>query len=369
MWIEVRYDFARVDPSEISQTGRLWDYASLLPAKRENAPTLGEGHTPLVRIEALNRELGLPNLFLKLEYVNPTFSFKDRFHAVAFAVGQRLGLRKAAIVTTGNHGVACSAYAARSGCDLLIITDARSAPEMMRLMAVFGARVTTPSEPGPVMTRARETIDRLVREEGYMPSTVLGTHAGPANPYGVEGYKTIAFETAAQLGRVPDRMCVPTSGGDALYGPFKGFWEMQRLGLCDRLPRMTACQPEGAPFIVRALREGLPSLPVVEPNTAALSIGDPTGSHCILKAIRESDGDAWAASDAEMLSAARLLARHGVFPELSSASAVAALINQTRARRLDRDELVVCVLTGSGMKWLGQKGVDIAPMPPLNAAP
>src|SRR5207245_11704222 len=138
------------------------------------------------------------------------------------------------------------------------------------------------------------------------PSTVLGTYTGPANPYGVEGYKTIGFEIAAQLGRVPDRMCVPSSGGDVLYGPYKGFREMQALGLIDRLPKMTACQSTGANFIAESVRRGLDHLITVEPTTFAISIGDPTGSQCSLEAIHQTGGDAWDAPDDELLAAVRL---------------------------------------------------------------
>jgi len=160
-------------------------------------------------------------------------------------------------------------------------------------MRLFGAHITVPSKPGPVMPNARALLETLVREEGFYPCTVSGTFAGPGNPYGVEGYKTIAFEVFGKLGRVPDRVCVPTSGGDALYGPYKGFCELRELGLTDRLPRMTSCQPAGANFIVQSRRRNLDHLVALEPQTFAISIGDPTGSQCILEAIQASDGDAW----------------------------------------------------------------------------
>lgn len=365
-WVEVRYDLSRVDPTFLKRAGRVWDCAPLLPARDPaRAQTLGEGHTPLVRIEALNRALGLPNLSLKLESVNPTGSFKDRLHTVNLAVARELDFSRAVITTTGNSGVACAAYAARAGVSLLIITDPRSSPEQRRLMRLFGAQITAPSQLGPVMPNARALMNTLVREHGFYPCTVLGTHAGPANPYGIEGYKTIAFEVAAQLGRAPDRMCVPTSGGDALYGPFKGFREMRELGVSDRLPRMTACEPTGANFIVRALREGLDHLPTVEPNTFAISIGDPTGSQCILEAIRMSEGDAWDAEDAELLEAMALLGRHGVCVEGASAAPIATLRRQVAAAAIDPEECIVAVLTGSGVKWLAQIDAAIGPPPPL----
>lgn len=365
-WLEARYEMSGMNPAFLQKAGRLWDYAPLLPVQNPAAvSTLGEGNTPLVRLERLNQELGLPNLWLKLEFVNPTGSFKDRFHAVAMAAARELGYTRAVIVTTGNHGVACAAYAANAGISLLIITDPLSSPEQRRMMRLFGAQITAPSQPGPVMTHARALITTLVRDHGFYPCTMSGTFAMPANPYGMEGYKTIAFEATAQLGRVPDRMCLPVSGGDVLYGPYKGFREMRELGVTDRLPRLIACQPEGANFIVRALRQNLDHLPVIEPDTFALSIGDPTGSQCILEALRATDGDAWDATDAELLDALALLGRHGVCVEGASAAPVATLRKQAAAGNLDPAETIVAVLTGSGMKWPAQVDAAIGAAPPL----
>jgi threonine synthase len=365
-WLEVRYDLERVDPGFLKRAGRVWDYAPLLPVRDASAPpTLGEGNTPLVRLDALNRELGLPNLYLKLEAVNPTGAFKDRFHTVSMAVARELGFTRAVLTTAGNHGVSCAAFAARAGISLLIITDPKSSPEQRRLMRLFGAHVTAPSQPGPVMPNARALMNALVREHGFYPSTLLGPFTGPATPYGVEGYKTLAFEMTAQLGRVPDRVCAPTSGGDVLYGPTKGFREMQALGVVDRLPRMTACQSTGANFIAESVRRGMDHLLTIPPTTFALSIGDPTGGQCALEAIRQTGGDAWDAPDEELLAAVKLLGRHGVCVEGASAAPIAALRRQVAAGTLDRDELIVAVLTGTGMKWLAQLDAAIGPQPPL----
>lgn len=354
-WLEVAYDLNAVDPGFLTQPGRVWEYAPLLPLRNPaSVSTLGEGLTPLVSIAGLNRELGLPNLFLKFEYVNPTGSFKDRLHTVSMAVAREMGFTRAVLTTTGNSGVAGAAYAALNGISLYILADSGATAVHQRLMRLFGARVTIPGRAGPVMSVARTLTEVLVREHGFYPCTVLGTFAGPGNPYGVEGYKTIAFEVFGQLGFVPDRMCVPTSGGDSLYGPFKGFRELRRLGLTDRLPRMTACQPAGANFIVQALRENLGCLPMIEPNTFAISIGDPTGSQCILEAIQASNGDAWDAADDEIRDAMALLGRYGICVEGASAATIAALRRQTAADTINLEETIVAVLSGSGMTWPNQ---------------
>jgi threonine synthase len=215
------------------------------------------------------------------------------------------------------------------------------------------------------MPLARALMDELVREHGFYPSTVLGTFTGPANPYGVEGYKTIGYEIATQLGRAPDRVCVPTSAGDALYGPYKAFCELREMGLLERVPRMTACQSAGANFAAETIRQGLPSMVTVEPSTFALSIGDPTGSQCILDCVRATGGDAWDAPDAELLEAVALLGRHGVCVEGASAAPIAALRRQVAARSVDPEETIVAVLTGTGTKWPAQLDAAIGPPLPL----
>jgi len=207
-WLEVAYDLEAVPDDFAERPGRVWEYAALLPVRdAADVPALGEGNTPLVRVEALNRELGLPNLWLKLEGVNPTGAFKDRFHTVSLAVARELGFRRALVVTAGNHGTSCAAYAARAGIPLLVILSPLSPPEQRRLMRLFGARVVVPRGSAPVMTMVRSLMEPLVREHAFYPSTVLGLMYGPANPYGVEGYKTIAYEIFGQLGGAPDRVC------------------------------------------------------------------------------------------------------------------------------------------------------------------
>jgi threonine synthase len=373
-WLEVAYDMEAVPDDFAERPGRVWEYAALLPVRdAAAAPTLGEGNTPLLRVEALNRELGLPNLWLKLEGVNPTGAFKDRFHTVSLAVARELGFRRALVATAGNHGTSCAAYAARAGIPLLVILSPLSPPEQRRLMRLFGARVVVPRGSAPVMTMVRSLMEPLVREHAFYPSTVLGLMYGPANPYGVEGYKTIAYEIVGQLGGsagprrrsspapAPDRVCVPTAAGDALYGPYKGFRELQRLGRIDRLPRMTACQSAQANSLVQSVRQGLDHVATVPPTSLAISIGDPTAAQAALTAIRESDGDAWEATDAALLQTVALLGRHGICVEAGSAAAVAALRRAAEEGRLDRDERIVAVLTGTGMKWPAQLDAAIGP--------
>lgn len=370
-FLDVAYDLRRVDTGIFQRVGLVFDYRALLPLPSDAEPvTLGEGSTPLIRSERLNRLLGLPNLYLKLETVNPTGSFKDRSQSVTLSAARSLGLGRAGVITTtGNAGAACAAYAAAAEIPLLIITDPLGPPEVRRLMRLFGAGVTVPQGTGAVIVQARTLTETLVREHSFFPCAVQGTYSGPGNPYGVEGYKTIAYEIFAQLGgRVPDRMCVPTAGGDALYGPYKGFCELRELGLTTHLPQMTACQSSEAGFIASALQNGADHFMPVTPRTFAISIGDPLGSTSILAAIRGSSGYAWEALDAELLEAVALLGSCGICAEGASAAGIAALRRQVDAGAIDTQETIVALICGSGLKWPAQLEAAIGPeadAPPL----
>jgi threonine synthase len=266
-------------------------------------------------------------------------------------MAKQLGFDRAVIASTGNAGVACAAMGAAGGVGVAVVLDPGASAEQRRLVELLGAQVVVPDGDGPVIAQAGSVVSALVRSHRFAPCTIQGTFAGPANPYGVEGYKTIAFELVAQLGRVPDRVCVPTAAGDALYGIYKGFRELAERGLTDGVPRMTACQPAGAGFVAAALSSGASTFEPVVPDTFAISIGDPSGSTSILEAVRSSGGTAWTAGDEALLDAMALMARSGVIAEGASAAPVAAL---AAAAADCADELVVAVVTGSGLKWQDQ---------------
>jgi threonine synthase len=256
-----------------------------------------------------------------------------------------LGFRKAVASTTGNHGTALAAYAARAGMDALVFCDPRAPLVQRRLMQLFGARVVVLADRGG-------HLDWLVRERGWYPSSGM-TPEPVGTPYGVEGYKTIAYEIYFQLGgRFPDRMVVPTSGGDAIYGPWKGFRELHLLGAAGPLPRMVAAQAAGCDPIVQGWRAGATAVPVhPDPQTIAVSIADETGGPASLRAIGESGGAAEAVPDSAILDAMRRLAGQGIAVEPSSATAVAGALALAARGELGPDEDVVCVLTGAGVKW------------------
>ena len=315
----------------------LWRYASVLPVEDAGfRVTLGEGNTPLLR------PAGFPeNLYCKNETVNPTWSFKDRFHAVSLSVARTLGYRKVVASTTGNHGVSAAAYAAAAGMKCVVFCHRECPPLQQRMIAQYGAE--------PIVLEPRQAmLEKFVREHEYWPSTTMAP-IPIANAYGVEGYKTIAYEIWRQLGRVPDHVVCPIAAGDVLYGPWKGFCELRQLGLTDRTPAMHGAQAAGCNPYVQSFRQRLDHV-IVHPNpqSIALSIRDATGGYPALQAIYDSGGQALEATDEEIRSATRRLAAAGLLVEPSSAASVACALQAAFAP----DQTVVCLLTGSGAKWL-----------------
>lgn len=334
--------------------GRLWDYHRFLPVPDPAAVvTLGEGATPLLPLPEVAREVGAAAVWLKYEAVNPTHSFKDRTNAVAVAAARHFGHTKVLCTSTGNHGVALAAYAARAGLRCLVLLPPGAPPAAASEIAFFGAEVVTVAEGAilPLMTT-------LWREHGWYISqrNAPGVGGRPfGNPFGMEGYKTIAYEIRQQLGgAVPDRVLLPVGGGDGAWGVYKGFAELLRLGLAARTPRVVVCQSAAGAPLERAWRLGLPAVEPVETGpTVAFSIVErQTGDHA-LAAVRRSDGGAAAVDDAALRAAEGTLGRAGICVEPSSAASLAGLRALARAAGGAglAGETIVLVATGTGLRW------------------
>jgi threonine synthase len=194
-------------------------------------------------------------------------------------------------------------------------------------------------------------VNQLVKRGDWFPATVVCPRDGFANPYGVEGFKTIAFEIFEQLGnRPPDRVFAPVGSGDGMYGIWKGFDELYRLGVAPSRPAMFACQAEGADVYVRAVRSGSRKLTALNSvSTVALSIAERIGSELTLGAIYESRGDAIAVPDEAMLAASRQMGRQGFALEPASASSIACA--RTVAHHATPGEIWVAIGTGAATKW------------------
>jgi threonine synthase len=301
---------------------------------------LGGGETPLLRPRQWH---GPAQLYLKNESLNPTWSWKDRANAVSVSMARSFGFPLVGAVSTGNHGNAMAAHAAAAGLRSVVFCHENAPPLQLALMRNYGARVYRGG-------RQEELLGSLVARGACFPCSILCPRAGYSNPYGVEGFKPIALEIFHQLGgRVPDRVFVPVGSGDGIFGVWKGFWEMRQMGLTPGTPRMVACQSESANSTWRAFtRRSLHHEELEEANTVALSIGERiTGDHA-LRAVYDSDGTVLTASDAEILDAARALAREGLALEPASAAPLAC------ARKIAAEgagEIWVVIGSGTAVKW------------------
>lgn len=325
----------------------LWRFRRLLPLPDAEPVSLGEGATPLIPLERLGRRLGLPQLFAKDESQNPTWSYKDRLCSLAVTHAVATGARVITISSTGNHGASTAAYAARAGLPCVIFTLASVPDTMKTLMQSYGAAVVACATSEQRWTLMREGIER----EGWYPTSGWVVPPIGSNPFGIEGYKTLAFEVAEALDwTAPDLIAVPSSYGDGIYGIWKGMQELHALKIVGSLPRMVAAEPFGS--LAHALEKKLETPERVEGGASvAFSIASPQGTFQGLKALRDSHGAGVRITDEGVFEAQRALAREeGLFVEPSSAAALTAVMQLRKTGAIEPDEVVVVVLTSGGLK-------------------
>ena len=345
--LEVRYPLDRLGIDRKEWSGRplsVWRYREILPVEIPPV-TLREGGTPLYRLEALGRELGLPGLHAKHEGMNPSGSFKDRGMTVGVSMALQLGKRSVACASTGNTSASLAMYAAKAGIpSVVLLPSGKVALGKVAQALIHGARAITIRGN---FDRALELVQELCERHGlYLLNSV--------NPYRLEGQKTIGLEVLDQLGCVPDRIVLPVGNAGNISAIHKGLLEFRELGFIDRLPMMTGVQAEGSAPVVRAVAGDLPEvIPEPRPETVAtaIRIGAPVNAEKALRAIRTTGGTAVSVSDAEILAMQRALAsREGIGVEPASAASVAGVKKLIASGVIDRDERVVCVVTGHLLK-------------------
>ncbi len=322
----------------------IWRYGDLLPAA-DNPLSLDEGGTPLTFLDDLSDALGL-DVYVKNETMNPTWSFKDRHAAVNITMARQLGHTKVVASSTGNAGQAVAAYAALAGLRALIIGYPTSSELLRRVMQIHGASVVTMPKP-----EIGKMMRQLVEDHGWLP--VGSSDPNPlASPYGVTGYKTIGYEIASSLGKAPDAILVPTGGGDSLYGIWRGLNDLRDMGLIDRLPRMVGCQTEATHPLLHALLNESDEIKVQpEPDSLATSIIEGRCGVHALRALYDSGGTATAVTEDELRQAIHRMANRGFFFESASLATIASLLRLHGEGYFTPGETVVCVITGSGVKW------------------
>ncbi|MDE2889548.1 MAG: threonine synthase [Gemmatimonadota bacterium] len=350
-----RYDLEKVQNAfhKADLPGRettMWRYKEVLPVERvAHRISLGEGFTPLLKADALGTRVGVPDLYVKDEGVNPTGSFKARGLSAAISRAAELGADAVAIPSAGNAGGATAAYAARAGMEAYIFMPNDAPAANMVECRRLGARLTLVD--GLITDCGRMVADRKEAEGWFDVSTLK-------EPYRVEGKKTMGYELAEQLDwALPDVVLYPTGGGTGLIGMWKAFDEMEAMGwIGSARPRMVAVQAEGCAPVVRAYETGAESAEFWEDaDTVASGLRVPgaVGDFLMLRAIRESHGTAIAVTDGALLACVDEMASStGIFPAPEGAATLAGLKELAGKGWVSSEERVVLFNTGTGLKYI-----------------
>ncbi len=349
--LDVVYEYEKVDLSRDSFHGRvksLWRYYELLPLREPcNAIDLGAGFTPLHKSIGLAERLGLKNLYIKNDTVNPSFSFKDRPATVAVSKSIEFNLNAVGCPSTGNLAAATAAHAARAQIPCYIFVPSDIEPNKIVQASAYGAQVVA-------VKGTYDDANRLLTQ--VADRYKIGVVNVNIRSYYVEGSKTLGFEVSEQLGwEAPDHAIVPTASGALLCAISKGFEEMVKVGLLKECnTKITAAQGAGCAPIVEAFKKGEDNItPIESPKTIAksLAIGDPGDGQYALRVIRRSKGYAEDPSDQEIIDGIRLLAKtEGIYTEPAGGVSIASLKRLVDDGSISADENVVCFVTGNGLK-------------------
>ena len=301
--------------------------------------SLGEGNTPLVRIDHIGARLGLPNLYVKYEGMNPTGSFKDRGMVVAISKAVEEGAKAVICASTGNTSASAAAYGAAAGLEVIVVLP-KGKIALGKLIQAMAAGARIVAVDGNFDDALR--VVREMAEQRNHPITLVNS----VNPYRIDGQTTAAFEVCDDLGRAPEILAIPVGNAGNITAYWAGFNRYRAAGRIDSLPRMFGFQAEGAAPIVLGH-------PVEKPETiaTAIRIGNPASWRQAEAARDESGGLIETVTDDQIVAAYRELAvSQGIFCEPASAASLAGVCGLALAGRIDPDATVVCVLTGHGLK-------------------
>ena len=324
----------------------VWRYAPFMPVDISNAVSIQEGGTPLYKCDALGKELGIKNIWVKYEGANPTGSFKDRGMTIGVSHAVEIGAKMVGCASTGNTSASLAAYAAKAGlkCAVFLPSGKVAAGKLAQAM-FFGAKVV--SIDGNFDDALR--IARDLSEEKYL--YLLNS----INPYRPEGQKSVLFEIMDQLAYdVPDRIVLPVGNAANIWAVYKAITELKKIGWIDKVPKLTGIQAEGSMPVTAAFAKGNKDfIPEDHPETVAtaIRIGNPVSGRKALAAIYNTGGYSTSVTDEQILEAQRLLGRkEGVGVEPASAASVAGVKKLLAEGIIDKDERVVCICTGNALK-------------------
>ena len=383
--LEVVYDYATI--AEAVTRDRIaagppsiWRYADLLPAESDAPVDIMAGYTPLLKAPNLGRRLGLNNLYLKNDSVNPSFSFKDRVVSVAATKAVEFGFETLACASTGNLACSVAAHAARAGVRAVVFI-----PADLERGKIIGAAVY-----GPTLVAVDGTYDQVNRLCSELADNYPWAFVNiNMRPYYAEGSKTLGYEVAEQLDwRLPDHVVVPSASGAMFTKIWKGFNELACLGLLDGIAarsfgpdqntahhpavttRMHMAQAEGCAPIVAAWDHESPHITPVRPDSLAksLAIGNPADGIYSLRVIHNSGGTAYAVPEDRIVRGIRLLAEtEGIFTETAGGVTVSCLEHLAQQGAIQPDDLTVVYITGNGLKT--QEAVEAEVVNPLSVRP
>jgi threonine synthase len=346
--LEALYNLDGNFPADLRRRS-IWDFADFLPpVQKEKIISLGEGWTPYVDSPRFAKRIGLLRLWCKLEGCNPTGSFKDRTASLGLSLATEWGKKGVFAASDGNAAAAISAYSARARIKCLILISEDAPVQKVAQIMMYS----------PTLLRVRG----LYESASSLESTLAQAHSvlpewlnlfiwAPYNPLLVEPYKTIAYEVALSR-EIPDYVFVPVAGGELLSGLSRGFEELREMGVLETVPRLVAVQGKGADPTVQAIEKGLDKvLETGPPKTVAGAIRVNFGAEHSITAVRKSGGFGVSVTDEQILNAQKQIARdEGVFCEVSSAAALAAISEALDTGKIRADETAAAILTGSGLK-------------------
>ncbi|MDP6511597.1 MAG: threonine synthase [SAR202 cluster bacterium] len=349
--LEVEYDYDSIAQAVsreriVEGPPTMWRYQDFLPVDADMALDMGTGFTPLIRAENLGRKLGLENLYIKNDSVNPTFSFKDRVVSVASAKALEFEFDTLACASTGNLMGSVAAHGAKASMNTMVLFPANLEKGKILGAAIYGATLVA--------------VDGTYDQVNRLCSELADNHRWAfvnvnMRPFYAEGSKTLGYEVAEQLGWLaPDHCVVPGASGALFTKIHKGLKDLVQTGLIDSAEtKMHIAQAEGCSPIAQAFNEGSNEVRPVIPDTLAksLAIGNPADGPYALRTIAESDGSAVIAMEDEIVEGIQLLAQtEGIFTETAGGVVISGLRRLVNTGKIKPDEVTVAYITGNGLK-------------------
>lgn len=346
----------------------IWKYADKLPnVSEENQISLGEGRSPLIKSVRIGEELGLTNLYFKLESLNPTGSYKDRISALGVSLAREYGRTACTGTTSGNAGGSIAAYAARAGLAYNVYVQENIVASKLEPMIIHGANIAKVQGFGFSPEIGNRVFAKVLENAGKNNWELLITAYAFA-PLAMEAVKTIAYELAEDLVEEADAVFVPVGGGGLLTAIYRGYSDLLAERAINRLPKLVACQSTGCANVAKAWEAGL-NKPVDGESTSRISgiqVPNPPDAIQVLQAIQMSDGFAEAIIDEETwFWQEQMAVKEGIFCEPAGAIAMAGVAQALKEGRISKDSKVICIVSGAGYKDTDRMGTLVSQASPV----